>query len=168
MKDDFLEEFKLSKKAKEKLKNKKLLKKEFAAGKTAQEIVGFSDKTMAKFYGAAYHLFENRHYADAASAFYFLVSMNAYNHDYWVGLGMSSQMMGDFETAVDAYEMAAICQADSPVPYLYLAKCLFAMHDRQSALQALELAVEYAADKPEYDDLRKQALKAQDLLLKHK
>lgn len=167
MDSDFLEEFKLSKQAKKKLKNKKLLKKEFAEGRTPQEIVGFSQETMAKFYGAAYHLFENRHYKDAADAFLFLVTLNAYNHDYWLGLGMASQMCGEFELAIDSYEMAAICNMDNPIPYFYLAKCLFAMHDRSSALQALELAIEYAGDGPDFADLKQQALAALTLLKKH-
>lgn len=161
-------EFKISKKVREKLKNRKKLKEELAAGKTAQEIMGFSDEAMAKFYGAAYRLFENRHYSDAANAFVFLVTLNPYNHDYWLGLGMSTQLTGDFEAAIDAYEMAAVCQLDSPVPYFYLAKCLFAVHDRDSALQALDLAIDYAGEKIEYGDLRKQALKARDLLVRHR
>lgn len=166
MDSDFLNEFKLSKKARETLKNKKFLKKEIAAGRTPQELIGFSQETMAKFYGAAYHLFENRHYKEAADAFLFLVTLNAYNHDYWLGLGMASQMSGDFDLAVDAYEMAAICNMDNPVPYFYLAKCLFAMHDRSSALQAIELAIEYSTDNPEFAELKKQALAAQTLLKK--
>lgn len=167
MKDD-LGEFKISKKIKEKLKNKKQLKKELASGKTAQEIMGFSDETMAKFYKAAYHLFENRRYSDAENAFLFLVTLNPYNHEYWLGLGMTTQLSGDYEAAIDAYEMAAIHNIESPIPYFYLAKCLFAMHDRESALQALNLALEYAGDLPEYVELKQQALAAQSLLIKHR
>ena len=106
---------------------------------------------MAKFYGAAYRLFEHRRYTEAANAFLFLVTLNPYNHDYWVGMGMCSQLTKDYETAIDAYEMAAICRIDSPVPYFYLAKCLFALHDRDSALQALDLAIEYAENHSEFE-----------------
>jgi hypothetical protein len=42
MKDE-LDEFKLSKKAKEKLKDREFLKKELASGKTPQEILGFKE-----------------------------------------------------------------------------------------------------------------------------
>jgi len=164
---DPLEEFKLSKKAQEKLKNKNFLKKELAEGKTAQEILEFSDKTMAKFYEAAYQLFEHRRYEDAANAFFFLATLNPYCHEYWLGLGMAAQMSADWDTAVDAYEMAAISEVENPVPYFYLAKCLFAMHDRQSALQAIDLAIEYSAGHPEFDDLRRQAMSAKALLLKN-
>lgn len=166
MGDDDIGEFKLSKRAKAKLKDKALLKKELAEGKTAQEIMGFSDDTMAKFYKAAYHLFENRHYTDAANAFLFLVTLNPHNHDYWLGLGMATQLYGDYESAIDAYEMAAVTDVESPVPYFYLAKCLFAIHDRESALQALDLALEYADENPDYFDLKQQAQAARKLLIR--
>lgn len=165
MQDD-IDDFKIPKKVREKLKDKDWLRKQFAEGKTAQEILGFSDKSMAKFYKAAYKIFEHRRYEDAANAFLFLVTLNPQNHDYWLGLGMATQMTGDYEAAIDAYEMAAITDTESPVPYLYLAKCLFAMHDRESALQALDMALEYSGDKPEYAELKQQAKKARNLLVK--
>src|SRR5690348_11915475 len=107
MKDD-LSEFELSKQAKEKLKDKKLLKKELAEGKSAQEILGFSQETMAKFYKAAYELFEHKRYQDAAHAFLFLATLNPHQHEYWLGLGMSTQLCQDYEAAIDAYELAAL------------------------------------------------------------
>lgn len=161
-------DFKISKKLREKLKDKKLMKKEFALGKTAQDIMGFSDEAMAKFYGAAHRLFDHQRYEDAGKAFLFLVTLNPFVHDYWLGVGMCAQMTGDHESAVDAYEMAAICQLDSPVPYFYLAKCLFSMHERDSAMQALALAIEYAGDQPEFYELRQQAIAAQSILHKDK
>lgn len=166
MQDD-LSEFRLSEKAKAKLKNKKLLKKELAEGKTAQEIMEFSDKTMAKFYRAASLLFEHKRYQDAAHAFLFLATLNPHYHEYWLGLGMATQLCQDYESAIDAYELAALCNISSPVPYFYLAKCLFAIHDRESALEALNLAIETADDLEEYVELKRQAVLAKDILLKH-
>lgn len=164
MKND-LSKFMLSKKVKEKLKNKKQLKKELADGKSAQEILEISDDVMSKFYESAYHLFESKRYLDAANAFLFLITLNPYQHSYWLGLGMATQMSHDFEAAIDAYEMAAICNTVNPVPYLYLAKCLFAIHDRSSALQALDLAIEMADDLPEYEELKREAITAKNILL---
>lgn len=167
MQDD-IGEFELSKQAQKKLKNKKALKKELAAGKTPQEILGFSDDAMNKFYLAACRLFESKHYPEAANAFLFLVSLNSYHYDYWLGLGAATQRCEDYEAAIDAYEMAAICQLESPEPYFHLAKCLFAMHDRDSALQAIELAIEYSEGRSEYDEVFRQAQAAKKLLLKDK
>lgn len=165
MKDD-LGEFKISKKTQKLLQNKELLKDELAKGKSAQDILGFSDEAMAKFYKAAYYLFENGHYAGSTDAFLFLATLNPYNYEYWLGLGMSLQKCNQFDTAIDAYEMAAICQPDIPVPYFYLAKCFFAVHDRSNAEMAIDLALEYAGDYEEYAELKRQARVAKALLSK--
>lgn len=158
--------FNLTSRAKAKLADTERLKKEIAAGKSAQEILEFSDEAMAKFYGAAYQLFQYKKYPDAANAFLFLVTLNPYNFDYWLGLGMATQMCNEFDAAIDAYEMAAICKVDSPVPYFYLAKCFFAIHDRDNALTSLDLALEYSEENEEYADLRNQALAAKKILKK--
>ena len=163
---DELAEFKLSKKVQEKIKDKEFLRKELTEGKTAQEILEFADTSMAKFYRAAHHLFDNKRVVDAANAFLFLVTLNPHNHDYWLGFGMATQLCGDFEGAIDAYEMAAAADSLNPVPYFYLAKCLFAIHDRESALQALDLAIEYAEESDEFTELKHQAIAARQLLLK--
>ncbi len=157
-------EFRISKKAKEKLKDKKKLHEELASGKSAQEVMGFTDEAMAEFYKAACQLMEHRRYVDAANAFLFLATLNAYQHDYWLGLGMSTQLYGDFEGAIDAYEMAAICDVDNPVPYFYLAKCLFATHERDNAREALKITIEYCGTHPHYHELKEQAIVALSLI----
>lgn len=162
-----MNDFILSKSAQTKLKKKGYLQQELAKGKSVEEFMEIPHETIQKLHKAACHLFENHHYADAANGFLFLLSLNAYQHDYWLGLGMSTQMCGDFESAIDAYEMAAIYKAEDPVPYFYLAKCLFAMHERQSALLALEMAIQYAGELSEYQELKDQALEAQSQLKKH-
>lgn len=168
MPDDDLGEFSISKKIRKKLKNKKWLKKALGQGITPQEILEFSEETMNKFYAAACKLYESKRYTDAANAFLFLVTLNSYHYDYWLGLGAATQRCGDYEAAIDAYEMAAICHLESPEPYFHLAKCLFAMHDRDSALQAINLAIEYSENRNEYFDIHNQALAAKALLMKEK
>jgi type III secretion system low calcium response chaperone LcrH/SycD len=161
-----LKEFEISKKVSEKIKDKQLLKREFSEGKNIQEILEFSEETMNKFYGAALSIFEKKEYQKAVQAFSFLAGVNPYHYDYWLGLGASIQHCHDYEAAIDAYEMAAICQIDNPVPYFHLAKCLFAMHDRNSALQAIDLAIEYSENQDQYDELHRQAKAAKETLLK--
>ncbi len=163
---DGLEEFEISKEIKQKLKDNSFLKNELSKEKCLQEILGFSEETMGKFYKAACSIFEKKLYIESSDAFLFLVTLNPCHYDYWLGLGASTQHRNDYEAAIDAYEMAAICQLDCPVPYLHLAKCLFAMHDRTSALQAIELAIEYSENQDQYDDLHRQARAAKEVLLK--
>jgi type III secretion system low calcium response chaperone LcrH/SycD len=166
MKKDHEDDFKISKKVRHKLKNREAIKKEIESGKSFQEILEFSDAAMSRFYHSANHLFENKRYPDAANAFLFLVTLEPHISRYWIGLGMSAQMCHDYEAAIDAYEMAAICEIENPEPYFYLAKCLFAVHDREATLQALDLAIEYAGDNDDYADLKRQAIAAKELLLK--
>ncbi len=158
MKDDYFNNFKVPSRIKKKLNDTKWLKKELAKGKTAQEILELTDEAMKEFYEASYQLFENGHYTSAASAFLFLLTLNLTNPEYWLGLGMATQKCGQYEDAINAYEMAAYYKLDSPVPYFYLAKCLFAVQDRSNALQALDLAVEFAADQTEFAELKQQAM----------
>lgn len=146
------------------LSNRNGLKKALAGGQTPQDILGLTTQQMARFYGAAYNLFQKHQFEEASNAYVFLIALNSNNHDYWVGLGMSRQMLSDYEGAIDAYELAATCELDNPVPYFYLAKCLFAIHDRENALEAIELALEYSADRPTYDELHRQAHAAKTLL----
>ncbi|CDR33806.1 SycD/LcrH family type III secretion system chaperone [Criblamydia sequanensis] len=159
-------DFKLSTKAKNKLRNLEKLKLEMAKGKSAQEILEISPEMMSRFKSAAYRLFAGKRYAEATNAFLFLVTLNPYNHDYWLGLGMSTQMCHEYESAIDAYEMAASLSHENPIPFFYLAKCLFSIHDRESALLAVDLALEYAGDLDEYKELREQAEQAKKLLLR--
>lgn len=150
----------------EKVRDRAFLHNEMSQGKLGQEILGFSESVMGQFYVAALHIFEEKRYADAVDAFLFLSTLNPEHYDYWLGLGASLQHCNDYEGAVDAYEMAAICQIDCPVPYFHLSKCLFAMHDRASSLQAIDLALEYSEFRDEYADLHRQAKAAKELILK--
>lgn len=162
--EDRLRGFELTTDVRKKLKNKRYLQRELASGRSAQEILEFEDHSMAKFYAAACLLFDHGKYEDAANAFLFLITLNPQNFDYWLGLGMSAQMDEKIDEAVDAYEMAAYLQLDSPAPYFYLAKCYFAMHDRESALEAIDLAIEYSGNHREYRELKQLAKQAKKLL----
>ena len=161
---DELSGFEISEEVREKLKDKAYLRRQFAKGKTAQDIMGFSDETMEKFYHAARELFEHDKYEDAANAYLFLVTINPFHSEYWIGLGMSAQMSGKYEEAVDAYELAAYYQLENPIPYFYLAKCFFALHDHDNALEALNLAIEYSGDQSQYAEIKQLALASKKLL----
>jgi len=163
--DNNLNEFYLSNEVKEKLKDTRLLTQELESDKSVQEIIGFTDLTMAKFYKTAYFLFKDKNYKDAANAFLFLANLNPQHAGYWIGLGMATQMCHDYETAIDAYELAACIEISNPVPYFYLAKCLFAIHERENSLEALNLAIEIADDQEEFQELKEQAEAAKQLLL---
>jgi len=162
---DDLRDLKLSKKVLQKLQNKDAIRQELQSGKTGQEVLEVSNKTMKTVNTAAKRLFDHGRYFDAANAFFFLVTLNPHQVDHWIGLGSSLQMCQDYESAIDAYELAAMCDFENPLPYFYLAKCLFAIHDREGALMALDLALEYAEVSDDYVEIFDQAMAAKKTLL---
>lgn len=164
MNPDF-HEFHLSDAVREKLCNKSHIINELKGGKKGQEIIEFSDETMQKLYKNACHLLEEKKYSEASCAFLFLGALSTQDEKNWIGLGMSLQFEHDYETAIDAYEMAALCDVDNPIPYLYLAKCFFAIHERDSALQAFDMAIEKAEGKEQYAVIKEQAEQAKKLLI---
>lgn len=152
-------------KAKEKLDNQKLVEEELQQGKSIKEIIQISDRLCRRLYQVAFHLFEEKNYKDAYNAFIFLSAIDPNCSQYWLGLGMSAQMCHDYETAIDAYELTACMEIDNPVPYFYLSKCLFAIHERENSLHALDLAIEVAGEVEDYQELKRQAEAAKKLLL---
>lgn len=135
-------------------------------GQGGQTLFDYSDEVMETLYKKAHHFLEEGKTNEAIDSFVFLVTLNAFHSEYWMGLGAALQMAHDYEAAIDAYEIAAIYNIEHPLPYLYLAKCLFAIHDRKSALQSLELAIAYAGDVEEYASIRVEAEHARDSLQK--
>lgn len=150
----------------EKLKDSSLIFNQLVAGKTGAEILGFSEQLMERLYLAAYQLLKQNRLKEAANAFIFLATLSPLHAEYWMDLGVALQKSQDYEGAIDAFEIAAIYNVEHPLPYLYLAKCLFAIHDRKSAFQALELALTYADEKEEYADIKEEAIQARSTLLK--
>lgn len=156
----------LSKKLVDKLSNREKVLAHLKGAQGGQSFFGYSDELMETFYKKAHHYLEEGKTNQAIDSFVFLVTLNAFHSEYWMGLGTALQMAHDYEAAIDAYEIAAIYNIEHPLPYLYLAKCLFAIHDRKSALQSLELAIAYAGDVEEYASIRIEAENARDILQK--
>ena len=154
--DDF-GEFLIPKEALEKIKDPLILKRSIEEGMTLQEIFGYNDETMEKFYGAAYNLFQDKQFQQSANAFVFLTMLSPYVANYWLGLGMSEQMLEEYEAALTAYAMSVTLNSSNPIPYFHTAKCLFALNEKDRAIAALELTVENSKDNPEYEVLHKQA-----------
>lgn len=150
------------------IQEKNWLTDKLKQGKPHHEILGLSNETMKKFHQIALNLLSNKSYEEAFNVFLLLTVLNPYQSDFWLGLGEASQKLLDFDMAIDAFEMAAISHLENPIPYFYLAKCFFSLHDRENALNAIELALEYSNGISEYEGIRKQALSAKLLILKEK
>jgi len=163
---DELEEFKIPEEAVEKLQDPEVLQEHLAEGRTFQEILEYSDETMEKFYHAAYNLFQNGLYHEAADAFVFLTTLNPYVHNFWLGLGMSEQRNEDYEAALVAYGMATMTDMDSPVPHYHSGHCYYLMGEYDTSVSVLDITIELCADAEEHASLKKDALTAKERVQK--
>lgn len=161
---DYSKDVEFSHKVRKKLKDKDLLIEELRDGKNGKEILEVTEKIMEKWCHEAYLLIKEKKYIEASCAFLFLVALSMEEEKYWLGLGMSFQFMHDYETAIDVYEMAALCDINNPEPYFYLAKCFFAIHEKENALRAFDMVIEMAEENPQYAEIREQAEHARSLL----
>ena len=161
---DAIAAFRLPPEFLEKLGQKGWMQEQIQAGKSLQEIIGYSDETMQKFYAAAYRLFQAEKESEAADAFLFLTALNPAVQAFWVGLGMAEQCLQHYEEALSAYAMASMTLVEDPLPYYYSAACYQALQDEDSARKSLEMALHYFGDNPAYASLKAAAMRAQSAL----
>ncbi|MFA6915308.1 MAG: SycD/LcrH family type III secretion system chaperone [Parachlamydiales bacterium] len=156
----------ISKEQLEHILNPDVVLRELLSEKQVAEQLKLDPEDLAIMYRHALELFKKEHYQDAAYAFFFLSFLDNTNFDIWIGLGMSLQMTQHYEAAIIAYELAAVREIENPIPYFYLAKCLFAIHDHKAALEAIEMAIEYSEDQPKFAEILEQSRTAKASLLR--
>lgn len=165
--EDF-DEFKIPEIKREILNDPQKLQQQIASGKTFQEIIGYTDLTMDKFYVAARQLFEKQRYEESADAFLFLTTMNPFVHHYWLGLGMSEQLIDEPFAALMAYNMAILIDKSNPIPHYHSATCYRALHDLDNAVLCLDETILAAGDKEDHAQIKQQALSAKKLISREK
>lgn len=160
-----LDEFKIPERARKLLQDPKQLQKEISEGKTWQDIMGFSESTMHKFYDAACRLYQRQEYDAASDAFTFLTTLNPCTYNYWLGLGMSEHLNQEYFCALIAYDMAAQVDPKNPLPDYHSASCHMNLHDHQNALVSLEMVLSKTENQDHFESLREQALLIKKSLL---
>jgi len=154
-----LDEFGIPEEALKRLSDPDILRRYIDEGKSFQDILGYSNETMEKFYGAAHRLFTKEQYQEAADAFVFLTTLNPYVHNYWLGLGMCEQLNTDHEAALVAYGMAVITDDDNPLPHYHSACCLEAVGDLPNAIASLDLTIDTCGHNEKHQNLKEHALR---------
>ncbi len=133
-------------------------------GKTFQEIVGFSDETMEKFYETARQLYFEQRFEEAKTAFQFLTTINPYVSEFWLGLAETQQANQEYQVAISAYTMAIAMDPESIPAYLMAIECCLETQGFSQAYSFVKQALNYARSHPSSvvsHELRMEALKAQ-------
>jgi type III secretion system low calcium response chaperone LcrH/SycD len=164
MEKDNLDEYHIPKDALEKLKDPEVIRRQVKEGKTFQEIIGYSQEAMEKFYTSAHQLFLKEEYQKSADAFVFLTTLNPYVHNYWLGLGMSEQLNENYQGALLAYAMAILTDIENPITHYHSGNCYHALNDIANALQSFEMTIRCASDNPLYENVKERATRAKEQL----
>ncbi len=159
-----LEEFMIPKEAMEKLNDPELLRRYIEEGKTFQDILGYKQESMDKFYDVACNLYRNHRYKSASDAFLFLTTLNPYVPEYWLGQGMCEQVNEEYKQALVAYSMAILGDRDMPVAHYHSAACHNGLGDVHAALACLERTLLICGDKEQHAAIKVQAQRSKDLL----
>lgn len=129
----------------------------FMDGGSVGDLAGFSSNEYEAIYSLAYNFMEAKKYDKAAELLKFLAVNDPVQSRWYYGLGVAEQNRGDFPAALMAYSMAAVLDAEDPLPQLQGGFCLMAMDKYREAAEALEGAVDAAGAKPGYADVLAQA-----------
>ncbi len=114
---------------------------EVAEGKPWRSLLGLTDRTMELLYSGAKHLFDLGHYPESEAAFFFLSTIDYAQYAFWLGLGHAAFHLGNYNQAINAYEMANACQPGSIWPFIYIANCFEALYDFEESYVQLQNAL---------------------------
>jgi len=111
-------------------------------------LCGISPEEMESAYAAAYTLFRSGKYDDAERIFQFLALFDGTQPKYWLGLGGCREARKDYGSAADAYLIPLVVGTPEPQAAFRAAVCCEAAGEREKAVEALEIAIEWAAADP--------------------
>jgi type III secretion system low calcium response chaperone LcrH/SycD len=122
-----------------------------------QNALGLSDAMIEGMYGQAYRLYNSGKYAQARETFKFLVMVNSTEPKYLMGLGACYHMLKQYEGAIQTYMICGMLDPNNPVPHYHMSDCSIQLKDLGGAIISLEMAIQRAGVKPEYQALKDRA-----------
>lgn len=97
-------------------------------------------------YALAHQLYRQARYVEASRLFAFLVTLNAFDRRFHMGLGASKQMQRHHREALHHYAVASLLDTADPMPLLHSAECFLSIGQRTEARERLRLALGQAED----------------------
>ncbi|HEB77286.1 MAG TPA: CesD/SycD/LcrH family type III secretion system chaperone [Methylothermaceae bacterium] len=126
-------------------------------GGTLGDLKGFTPEEMEAVYSLAYNLHQQGRFEEAEKLFQFLCFYEHLDKRFWMGLGACRQQLKQYQGAIDAYSVLGMLDMENPYPPLHAADCYAALGDVEKAESALEAAIHWSGDKPEYAEVKNRA-----------
>jgi tetratricopeptide (TPR) repeat protein len=115
-----------------------------SAGKTVQELFGFSNAVMTCFYRTAIYMLENSRDLDARDAFTFLSTLAPQVSEFWEGLGIANFYLQEYDEAIEAFVQASELEPESIHGFFMLTRTLVEVGRYDDAKQVLDQGINYA------------------------
>lgn len=136
-----------------------------AQGATVAQACGISTETLESLYALAYGTYSSGNYSDALVVFQALTLYDPNDVRFWMGLGGARQALSQYESAIEAYQMAAVASLlKNPEPMLHAAFCLIKLGRKEDAKVALESVLAIGENDPQYEKARERARALSSLL----
>jgi type III secretion system low calcium response chaperone LcrH/SycD len=128
-------------------------------GGTLKDVRGLTGADIETVYAFGYNFYNQAKYEQAEPMFQFACLYQHTESRYWMALGNCRQMAKKYQPAIDAYGFAYALNLEDPWPVIQAAICLLALHNKELAGQALDMADKVIANsKP--DDAASQRIAA--------
>lgn len=122
------------------------------------QATGVTKEYIEGLYSLAHGLYTSENYRDALVVFQALTLYDNLDLRFWMGLGGCRQALGQYEGAIEAYQMGAVAGLlKNPEPMFYAVTCLMQLGRRDEALVGLEAVMAMGKDDPRYDECRSKA-----------
>ncbi len=126
-------------------------------GGTLGDLKGFTPEEMEAVYSLAYNLHQQGRFEEAEKLFQFLCFYEHLDKRFWMGLGACRQQLKRHREAIEAYSVLGMLDMENPYPPLHAADCYVALGDMEKAESALEAALHWSGERPEYAEVKSRA-----------
>lgn len=135
-----------------------LLANVFEKGVLPKDAMGLSDAMMEGIYGHAYRLYNSGRYREASQLFRLLILLNPLSSKYSLGLAACFHMLKEYDNAAQSYMMVSLVDPESPIPFYHASDCFIQLNLSDSAIIALEKAIELAGTKEQFSMIKERCL----------
>lgn len=132
--------------------------------KTFGQLQGVKPKTLDTMYAAAYILYQSGQYEKALKMFQSLTLLDHFEFKYFFGLASCYQQLKNYKDAVTIYGVAYMLEPHDPAVPFHSAYCHMQLEDYEAAQSGYYAASVWAGERPEYSELKEQALVMEKLM----
>ena len=113
---------------------------------------------LENIYEKAQEAYLQQNFDDSSNICFFLTIVEPSHSEFWMGLGLSEHMRGNFELAAYAFASAMDVSKEDLSPAIFAAKSLLSLGQKDGAKVLLGKAIDHAGNNPFYADFKDKAM----------